>query len=120
MATVKGKGRVHAKVDRRKRDRKHKLKKRYGLTPKQYEDLLAEQNGVCAICGGVEELADRRLSVDHNHKTSTVRGLLCHHCNTLIGHANEDVHLLEHVIIYLKLHEASEAFKRGDQTWPKL
>ena len=41
--------------------------------------LLAEQGGVCAICGNPPKT--RGLSIDHDHKTGAVRGLLCFRCN---------------------------------------
>lgn len=50
------------------------------------------QNGVCAICGKLETAlfkpggSIRALSVDHNHRTNKVRGLLCGHCNSSVGH----------------------------------
>jgi Recombination endonuclease VII len=44
-----------------------------------YDRLLAEQGGVCAICGATPKT--RRLHIDHDHKTGRVRGLLCHRCN---------------------------------------
>jgi len=44
-----------------------------------YDELLAQQNGVCAICGHPPKT--KRLNIDHDHKTMEVRGLLCHKCN---------------------------------------
>lgn len=49
------------------------------LSPDEYEALLEAQGGVCAICGNPP--AKRRLSVDHDHATGKVRGLLCFRCN---------------------------------------
>lgn len=44
-----------------------------------YERLVAVHGEVCAICGAPPKT--RRLHIDHDHKTGTVRGLLCHRCN---------------------------------------
>lgn len=44
-----------------------------------YDELLALQGGGCAICG--RPAKTRRLDLDHDHRTMTVRGLLCHRCN---------------------------------------
>lgn len=44
-----------------------------------YDQLLAAQGGVCAICGNPPKT--RRLDIDHDHKTLQIRGLLCHRCN---------------------------------------
>lgn len=57
---------------------------KYGLTSEDYEEMLKRQNGVCAICCQ-HDPSGKLLSVDHNHKTGVVRGLLCTNCNTAIG-----------------------------------
>lgn len=75
------------------------IKKLYGLTLEQYNDMLVNQVGVCAICK--EKPADRRLSVDHNHKTGKVRGLLCRNCNTALGGFKDSVLILKSAIEYL-------------------
>ena len=55
---------------------------RVGLTADQYDELLARQAGVCAICGKPPKT--RRLHVDHDHATQRVRGLLCFVCNRYV------------------------------------
>lgn len=47
----------------------------YGLSQEEYDELLAGQHGVCAICG--RESGSRALAVDHDHASGTIRGLLC-------------------------------------------
>lgn len=69
----------------RRESREKSLRLKYGITIKQYDKILAAQNGVCGICGCSPENNKRRLSVDHNHKTKIVRGLLCVQCNVLLG-----------------------------------
>jgi len=64
--------------------RRRNLKKNYNITLDEYDILFEQQNGVCAICGGIN-YGGRRLVVDHDHKTGKVRGLLCHHCNMCLG-----------------------------------
>jgi Recombination endonuclease VII len=59
--------------------RKPKRAKQLGVTDDEYQRLLTFQGGVCAICGNPPK--NRRLSVDHNHRTGKVRGLLCFRCN---------------------------------------
>lgn len=66
------------------------LKVRYKLTVEQYEAMLVEQNGVCAICYRPEQVEGHRLCVDHDHKTGKVRGLLCRRCNTMCGQGDDD------------------------------
>jgi len=57
----------------------------YKLTIEQYEKILAYQGGVCYGCQQSEPVKGRRLSVDHDHDTGLVRGLLCSRCNPIIG-----------------------------------
>lgn len=62
-------------------------KTNYGITKDQFDEMLASQNGACAICGTKEpQGSSRTFHVDHCHKTQRVRGLLCHHCNVGLGH----------------------------------
>jgi len=81
-------------------NRRYFLKRKYGITPEQYAELLLEQKGVCAICGGMNK-KNRRLFVDHNHQTNQVRGLLCRKCNSIIAYANEDLNILREASNYL-------------------
>ncbi len=78
---------------------KYNLKNRYGITLEQYDEMFEEQDGNCAICGLPELM--KRLSVDHNHNTGEVRGLLCAKCNRFLGFANDDTKLLQNAIEYL-------------------
>lgn len=64
------------------RDYASKIKRKYGVTKEDFQRMLAEQNGVCAIC---RETSDKSLHIDHNHTTGKVRGLLCNGCNLAIG-----------------------------------
>src|SRR5687768_13778244 len=64
------------------------LRRRFGITIEQYEQLLEAQGGVCGICG--RPPGKLRLAVDHNHETGEVRGLLCSDCNTAIGLLREN------------------------------
>lgn len=61
-----------------------RIRKTYGITLAEYDEMLAEQHGVCKICGGVDPNG-RRLAVDHDHVTGAVRGLLCVRCNLALG-----------------------------------
>ena len=96
------------KQSKRKREyaRKHKMMNRktslmcnYNITLEQYDIMFEEQNGNCAICGLPELM--RRLSVDHNHKTKEVRGLLCSKCNQAIGLLHDNTETCFKAYIYL-------------------
>lgn len=80
---------------------KGRLKRKYGITPEDYETLLQQQSGVCAIC---LEVGTRKLSVDHCHRTGKIRALLCQKCNSAIGLLNEDTDLMRKAITYLETH----------------
>ena len=69
-------------------ERERSYRKLYGIGIADYDRMLSEQGGVCAICGTNEALKSnpgRYFSVDHCHKTGAVRGLLCVACNHLLG-----------------------------------
>jgi hypothetical protein len=91
--------------------RKAALKKKYGLTPADYANMLAAQGGVCAICNSAEPMKHKKtgqafeLSVDHDHRTGKVRGLLCHACNTGMGKFEDSVELLLSAVTYLESHK---------------
>lgn len=74
----------------------------YGITIGDYEKLRNSQGGHCAICGIHESQLTRRLSVDHDHDTGSVRGLLCGTCNSLLGWAKDSVHILSNAITYIE------------------
>jgi hypothetical protein len=71
------------------------LKHRYGITPAQYDEMLARQGGVCGICKGPPHGRSTTVyfSVDHDHACcpgprscgKCVRGLLCLRCNNDVG-----------------------------------
>lgn len=76
----------------------------YGLTDEQYAELLAKQNGRCAICQTDKPGGKGGWHVDHCHTSGQVRALLCHHCNLLLGHAKDDIARLRAAITYLEAH----------------
>ena len=76
-------------------------KRMYGITKIQYDALMTQQGGVCAICGKTNP-SERKLSVDHNHTTGKVRGLLCNQCNVMLGLGGESICQLKSAIKYLE------------------
>ncbi len=76
-------------------------KRMYGISKKEYDLMLYLQNNKCKICGKPNK-NNRNLSVDHNHKTRKVRGLLCSKCNSILGLCNESMEILLNVISYIK------------------
>ncbi len=78
----------------------HAIKNLYGIDKDDYAAMLHAQGGVCAVCQEAEEGV--RLSVDHDHETRKVRGLLCGACNRMLGLAKEDIGVLRASIVYLE------------------
>lgn len=76
---------------------------RYAMTAEDFQTRLAAQGGGCAICqrtyGNVRR---KRLSVDHDHKTGVIRGLLCTRCNSVLGYMLDDPSLLRRAADYLE------------------
>jgi hypothetical protein len=81
------------------------LKRNYGITLEEYNTILISQNGKCAIC---QEEKDETLAVDHNHETGFVRGLLCRHCNHVVGFAKDNITILNRTISYLEKENKNE------------
>lgn len=87
-----------AKAIQRRANRTYALKQ-YGLTLEDFDKMVAEQGGACAICGTVPE----QLCVDHCHEKGVVRGLLCSECNAGLGKLGDTIGALERAVAYLRL-----------------
>jgi hypothetical protein len=74
------------------------LKRTYGITIEQWDQMFLEQGSRCAICR-CEDAS--RWHVDHCHTTQRVRGILCSHCNLMIGHAKDNIQTLLTAAEYL-------------------
>lgn len=77
-----------------------RVRKVYGLKPGEYGQIYMHQKQVCAICQRATGKT-RALSVDHDHKTGLVRGLLCRPCNDLLGHIRDDLATARRLFGYL-------------------
>lgn len=75
---------------------------RYGMTIEGFHAREKAQSNLCKICRKPPCDRWKRLHVDHNHRTTRVRGLLCHKCNTALGNFDDDPVLLARAIEYLK------------------
>jgi hypothetical protein len=98
--------------------REDHLLKKYVITQAIYDHMLLMQDGHCACCPATESgrANDNYLIVDHDHETGDVRGLLCHHCNIMLGGAKDNLSTLQNGITYLSQH--SEASQREAQRDP--
>jgi len=78
------------------------IRRKYGITQKQYDDMLMQQDNGCAICGKTEEPDGRRLAIDHCHATGKVRGVLCNNCNNGLGAFGDNIEGMKKAIQYLQ------------------
>ena len=92
---------------RQMNDRRSYLKRMYALTVEQYDELLAAQGGVCAICKAPPR-DDISLHVDHDHETGERRGLLCFRCNNALGDFGDDRERLRAAVDYLLDHDQEQ------------
>ena len=76
---------------------------RYGLTPEEWDALLASQGGGCAICG-THTPGGRGWHTDHDHATNQTRGILCSGCNPALGYMDDDPARLRAAADYLERH----------------
>jgi RecJ-like exonuclease len=81
------------------------LKRKYKINVNEYNKMLEQQNFSCLICKKHESEFKKVLSIDHDHKTGKIRGLLCQFCNTGLGFFRDNINLLESAIGYLKINE---------------
>ncbi|MFE0106810.1 endonuclease VII domain-containing protein [Streptomyces sp. NPDC059009] len=77
--------------------RAHYLKRQYGMTEAERDEMIAAQNGLCAIC-----LKAPAVHVDHCHSTGRVRGVLCFNCNSAIGKLGDDPDVIRRAIAYVE------------------
>lgn len=99
--------------ERSKFDLKGNLSK-YSLSIEQFNELLAKQNGVCAICLG--DNGKKRLAVDHDHSCCPygkscgrcIRGLVCGRCNHALGLLSDRHWVFTSAVQYLQKYEASK------------
>lgn len=84
-----------------KEDKRRYLLRKYNLTPKCFDLMLSSQNGKCAVCGS-DDWGRPSPSVDHDHATGKVRGLLCNTCNRALGLFNDSIELLKLAQTYLE------------------
>ena len=77
------------------------LRSKYGISLKERNKLLHEQDYQCPICGCQLSSQDNPC-VDHCHTSGAIRGILCSRCNLGLGHFGDSVEVLKRAIIYLE------------------
>jgi hypothetical protein len=81
----------------KKESKDRSLKRCYGISLQEYEDMCASQKDLCATCEMQENLV-----VDHDHATGKIRKLLCKKCNLALGYVKDNPITLKNMIEYLK------------------
>lgn len=85
--------------------------KKVGLSWEEYLRISKEQNGLCMICKKPNTIKyNRRLVLDHDHVTEKFRGLLCHHCNLMLGASKDNPETLLAAVKYLEYASLAESF----------
>lgn len=85
--------------------RRHNLKKNHNITIEQYNQMVIDQEQVCALCGNNDpKTKNNNWNIDHNHNTNKIRGLLCMSCNTSLGHYEKLIQRVgnENIVKYLE------------------
>ncbi len=85
------------------RGKRYRLKKLYGMSETDFNDMFYSQGGTCKLCKSLGDIMiDGWLVVDHCHKTGKPRGLLCPTCNSGLGHFKDNILTIKNAINYLK------------------
>lgn len=74
------------------------IRRQYGITQSDFNNLVDSQDGLCGICGD----ALGKVNIDHDHESGEVRGLLCTGCNTGLGHLGDSINGVEKALHYLE------------------
>lgn len=89
---------------RKNKTRDESLRRQYGLSKQEFDDMRAQQEYRCKICGAEEgtwKANAARLVVDHCHATGRIRGLLCPSCNRGLGQFEDQPLRLLAAVTYL-------------------
>ena len=78
------------------------ISKRYNVSLEVAKELYLRSMQTCDICGTSWNGTKERLCVDHCHTTGKVRGILCKHCNHILGQSRDSIQTLQSEIVYLE------------------
>ena len=87
---------------RRIQGRAYRYKARFGISYEDYIDMSYERRNLCDICRVDASTTQRgKLSIDHDHESGRIKGLLCQECNTGLGLMKESI---KNLFVALFLH----------------
>lgn len=93
----------YANHEREKQSRRDSgFRRLYGIDTKTRDEMISEQNGLCASC---ESTFFSVPHIDHDHHTKKIRGILCSGCNQALGNVGESIPRLRALIRYLERHQ---------------
>lgn len=99
----RGRDKPLATIEHTKNRRKaYILKKKYGLSLEEFNQMYVNQDGKCAICEDNMIVGTKSCNVDHNHETGKVRALLCGNCNAGIGLLKDSIEVTKKATKYLE------------------
>lgn len=109
---------TYQKTDKGKASQKYRyIKYKYNLSRGEYDNLVLS-NSTCQICGTDVIFSGRSKEsacVDHDHATERVRGILCNHCNRVLGLVNDNIGVLQKAINYLQKHTELSTVNSDDK-----
>lgn len=74
---------------------------KFNISPEELNSLFESQNGRCSICNkDFNSMSD--WSIDHDHHSGKIRGLLCGQCNSGLGYFYDNIEFLKRAILYLE------------------
>lgn len=80
------------------------LLRKYGISFKEREQMVQNQNNTCAICGTLfdENKQCKKSCIDHDHITDKTRGILCNNCNLALGLIDDNINTAKNIVCYLE------------------
>lgn len=84
------------------------------FTYDDYAVLFSKQDGRCALC---KIKSNKKLHMDHDHRTLIVRGLLCGKCNKGLGLFNDSSELLIAASMYVNTPLMVARKLKREQAW---
>ena len=80
--------------------RVRRLMDKYGITLNDYDSMYIEQIGLCPLCG-LALMLGYGDSIDHDHKTMQIRGILHSDCNRTLGMIEKNTNIVSKIQNYL-------------------
>jgi hypothetical protein len=118
LCTMRAKRWVKNNPDKYKAMKRRIYLSKYGMTVESHAALWDEQGRTCAICGTDKSGDKKGWHIDHCHKTKQVRGILCGHCNRMLGGALDKAETLSRAINYLSKLRPNHPIINIESWWP--